>query len=162
QRMVTHLLSTISQPGHILHVSSGADPWAGVPRHDVQYSSDAGQPNRELPMLIQSSMWSFIGLRYGILVAVMIMITACGTIAQDSQPQPDVPVQTPPSCADGVRNGDETDVDCGGKCSACAADAKCAVDRDCASLRCSANQCSPSCEIDGLVAYFPFDGDTVD
>ena len=41
-------------------------------------------------------------------------------------------------CGDGVHNGDETDVDCGGACGAtCAADEGCLGGGDCASLVCS-------------------------
>jgi hypothetical protein len=41
-----------------------------------------------------------------------------------------------PSCLDGVRNGDETDVDCGGSCAACAGTRRCGEDGDCASNLC--------------------------
>jgi hypothetical protein len=41
-----------------------------------------------------------------------------------------------PACRDGVRNGDETDVDCGGSCAACAGTRRCEVDGDCASNVC--------------------------
>jgi hypothetical protein len=45
-----------------------------------------------------------------------------------------------PSCGDGVRNGLETDVDCGGDCpSGCGATRGCAVDADCAGGACVAN-----------------------
>jgi hypothetical protein len=47
-----------------------------------------------------------------------------------------------PSCSDGVRNGDETDVDCGGSCGACAVDRACTVAADCVSRMCnSAGRC---------------------
>ncbi len=48
-----------------------------------------------------------------------------------------------PSCADGVLNGDETDVDCGGTCAPCANTDDCLVASDCASGFCNANVCSP-------------------
>lgn len=56
------------------------------------------------------------------------------------------------SCADGVRNGTETDVDCGGDaCDPCALGSTCDAETDCASNLCRARRCvSPaSCE-DGV------------
>jgi len=46
----------------------------------------------------------------------------------------------PPSCTDGIRNGAETDTDCGGTCapvSRCAVGARCATGSDCATASCS-------------------------
>ena len=40
-------------------------------------------------------------------------------------------------CDDGVRNGEETDIDCGGACPACATGLACRREEDCASLHCS-------------------------
>lgn len=40
-------------------------------------------------------------------------------------------------CNDGVQDGDETDVDCGGSCGACPADRACSTSRDCQSGACS-------------------------
>ncbi len=55
-----------------------------------------------------------------------------------------------PSCSDGVKNGNETDVDCGGSCPACPMGDTCGVDTDCQSAVCSAGTCAaPSC-IDGV------------
>jgi plastocyanin len=45
-----------------------------------------------------------------------------------------------PTCSDGVRNGSETGVDCGGSCPACAG-STCAADVDCASGMCFASRC---------------------
>ena len=40
-------------------------------------------------------------------------------------------------CASGARDGDESDVDCGGSCAPCArANASCAVDADCYHAEC--------------------------
>jgi hypothetical protein len=48
-----------------------------------------------------------------------------------------------PSCTNGVRDGDETDVDCGGgACPPCANGRACAVRRDCAALVCAGGRCS--------------------
>ncbi len=43
-----------------------------------------------------------------------------------------------PSCTDGVKNGTETDKDCGGSCSGCALGKTCAVNADCAQGTCQA------------------------
>ncbi len=42
-------------------------------------------------------------------------------------------------CSDGVKGGDETDVDCGGRCGPCADGKACATGADCESGACSAN-----------------------
>ena len=41
------------------------------------------------------------------------------------------------TCSDGVRDGFESDVDCGGPCAACAAGLACAADTDCANNNCN-------------------------
>jgi hypothetical protein len=47
-----------------------------------------------------------------------------------------------PTCADAVKNGTETDIDCGGTCASKCADTKsCAVAADCVSSVCTANKC---------------------
>jgi hypothetical protein len=47
------------------------------------------------------------------------------------------------TCRDGMKDGDETDVDCGGAtCSACASGKSCSVRRDCATLVCADGTCS--------------------
>ena len=53
------------------------------------------------------------------------------------------PALSGPSCSNGVRDGDETDVDCGGAiCPACANGRGCAAGRDCVSLVCAGAQCT--------------------
>ncbi|MCA9604116.1 MAG: hypothetical protein KC619_00890 [Myxococcales bacterium] len=48
----------------------------------------------------------------------------------------------PPSCGDGIRNGDESDVDCGGSCPPCGTGGTCFADRDCGGGgRCTAGAC---------------------
>jgi len=70
------------------------------------------------------------------------------------------------SCTDGVRNGSETDVDCGGSCGACAQGAPCGSEADCASGFCSGGVCCNEacgaacvrCDLQGSVgicAYVP-------
>ncbi len=57
----------------------------------------------------------------------------------------------PPSCDDGLENGDETGQDCGGACAACGEGAGCLSADDCASGVCSAGICvHPGCS-DGVV-----------
>jgi hypothetical protein len=47
-----------------------------------------------------------------------------------------------PSCYDGLKNGPETDVDCGGDCIPCDLDRTCYVPRDCVSGRCEDRVCA--------------------
>ncbi|MCA9638770.1 MAG: hypothetical protein KC420_22235, partial [Myxococcales bacterium] len=50
-----------------------------------------------------------------------------------------------PACDDGIRNGDETDVDCGGSCGmTCDNGQGCIVDDDCISLICDGGVCQAS------------------
>jgi hypothetical protein len=76
---------------------------------------------------------------------------------QQSQPggteQPPATDQPPaPTCNDGVKNGNETDVDCGGpSCPKCANGKACAVATDCASGVCTGGVCvapPPACSDD--------------
>src|SRR5262249_42683140 len=53
------------------------------------------------------------------------------------------------TCFDRVRNGDETDVDCGGTCGACSAGATCAVAGDCQTPTCDGTCAAPTCS-DGV------------
>src|SRR5690348_5063006 len=58
----------------------------------------------------------------------------------------------PASCNDGKKDGDETDVDCGGSCAPCATGKTCAKSSDCASAACLNNMCIdlPSMCTDGM------------
>lgn len=47
-----------------------------------------------------------------------------------------------PTCSDGIRNGSETGVDCGGSCSPCATGQPCSVPTDCAGARCAGGMCA--------------------
>lgn len=51
------------------------------------------------------------------------------------------------TCGDGVKNGTETDVDCGGSCTRCAGGNTCASRADCHSARCETGRCQ-TCAID--------------
>ena len=57
---------------------------------------------------------------------------------------------TPPTCLDGLFNGNESDVDCGGSCTACSTGMNCANPSDCESMSCSDNLCVASCS-DGML-----------
>ncbi|MGB0679748.1 MAG: hypothetical protein ACPGUV_08820 [Polyangiales bacterium] len=46
------------------------------------------------------------------------------------------------SCSNGVIDADESDVDCGGRCLACALGAQCQAHNDCSSAACVAAQCA--------------------
>lgn len=50
-----------------------------------------------------------------------------------------------PACDDGMRNGDETDTDCGGRtCDACPDTGRCAISPDCESNVCILFECQPA------------------
>jgi hypothetical protein len=56
-----------------------------------------------------------------------------------------------PSCSDGVLNGGETDVDCGGSCpSKCATGLGCVANADCIGGLCAQSTCQPTCS-DGVL-----------
>ncbi len=56
------------------------------------------------------------------------------------------PVPANLTCSDSLKNQDETDVDCGGKCGKCDVSKKCIKNSDCASNVCSNNKCIiPAC-----------------
>ncbi len=48
------------------------------------------------------------------------------------------------SCSDSVKNGNESDVDCGDGCAGCATGKQCASGSDCASALCKDGQCVPA------------------
>jgi hypothetical protein len=54
---------------------------------------------------------------------------------------PPPPPPPPPNCSDGIKNADETDIDCGGSCPRCGNGKICASFTDCASALCLANVC---------------------
>ncbi len=54
-----------------------------------------------------------------------------------------------PACDDGDKNGDETDLDCGGSCPPCSAGQSCEDNSDCVTAFCSAGTCAtPECTSD--------------
>ena len=61
-----------------------------------------------------------------------------------------------PSCSDAAKNGDETDVDCGGgTCPKCGLMGACAQDLDCASGSCIAGACGPPPSCKAILAGDP-------
>jgi hypothetical protein len=70
-------------------------------------------------------------------------------------PPPSPPAASGPTCSDGIKNGSETGVDCGGpNCPRCEIGRTCAVNTDCGTSRCgdglgSGNTCR-SCAEDGV------------
>ena len=102
-------------------------------------------------------------------VPLLILCAACGDNTSVTTPSPDlrtavipdlsIPIDlvTPPDftlppdlymavCNDGVMNGSETDVDCGGTCSPCKDHQHCMVAGDCTSGVCTAQICQiPAC-----------------
>ena len=60
------------------------------------------------------------------------------------------PCAQPPSCTNGIKDGYEADVDCGGKdCQACALGKMCKASTDCLSKHCKGGTCVP--QVPGLV-----------
>ena len=53
-----------------------------------------------------------------------------------------------PTCTDGIKNGNETDVDCGGSCLSikkCDDGLRCKIESDCNSGVCTLNMCQGEC-----------------
>lgn len=78
----------------------------------------------------------------GSALCIALLALGCGPARRDDGP-------SGPSCSDDEANGDETDVDCGGSCSACANGKKCAAKENCASARCVQSACAAA---DGCTA----------
>jgi len=64
-----------------------------------------------------------------------------GADCRDGVCDPQTGLCADPSCTDGVKNGPETDVDCGGPCVACDDGRRCVLSRDCKSAVCQAGVC---------------------
>jgi len=54
-------------------------------------------------------------------------------------------------CANGVKDSDETDVDCGGSCDACKAGSVCKVSADCVSINCENGICAEATCTDSII-----------
>lgn len=61
----------------------------------------------------------------------------------------------PPSCADGIQSGDESDIDCGGGCDPCVAGGTCRSDADCRNQACTAGICAPAASCSELLGLHP-------
>ena len=70
--------------------------------------------------------------------------------APDAAPIPTGDAAVAASCTDGLKNGDESDTDCGGSCSPCTAGQVCAERADCASSVCAEARCAAARCDDGL------------
>lgn len=87
------------------------------------------------------------GCRAGLRREIPLLVLAVMLVAQHAAvaaPPTRRSARTPtPSCGDGLRNQDETEIDCGGNnaCSRCALNQTCRVDSDCLSGRCTDGRC---------------------
>lgn len=80
----------------------------------------------------------------------LIACASLSSCAADREPEPLLPPPPPPPlqplCTDQVRNGDETDVDCGGSCRPCELGDSCSLPADCEDGTCSDGTCAvPPC-----------------
>ena len=93
---------------------------------------------------------------FGLLLLVVPVVHGCNLdqagLSDDDAASPDASVDgfaddTSGSCTDGLKNGAESDVDCGGTCPSKCADGKaCGAPLDCGSGVCAAGRCAvPSC-----------------
>jgi hypothetical protein len=69
---------------------------------------------------------------------------------RDAAVAPDLVFVFPSMCKDGMKDGNETDVDCGGSCKACANGLHCLHAGDCQSAICANNICVGSNCSDGI------------
>ena len=79
-------------------------------------------------------------------LCLLLSLAACGPAPErdpvEKQKDPE------PTCTDQQKNGDETDVDCGGSCGGCLDGKTCAAGTDCASGTCEGTLCltPPACD----------------
>src|SRR5260370_2045010 len=59
------------------------------------------------------------------------LVCSSGTCQDPCAADPRAPGCAPPHCSNGVRDGNETGIDCGGDCSGCPPGGGCASDTDC-------------------------------
>lgn len=79
------------------------------------------------------------------------IVSACTlTTSTDGLSEPGAATVAPSACADGAKDGSETDVDCGGgACATCAVGKTCAKDADCTSGLCDGGNCWAATCADG-------------
>ncbi len=76
-------------------------------------------------------------------VAVLALV-ACHPTSKPTPP-------ADPTCSDGIKNGTETDVDCGGSCAPCTVGRACAKGDDCTTRLCGNGRCQPTARcVDGV------------
>src|SRR5262249_62133272 len=74
-----------------------------------------------------------IGLHRAVLMGAAVAVGMGSCAGSDQGPAPGADGQAAASCRDGIRNGTETDIDCGGTCPPCADLKACAAATDCSS-----------------------------
>lgn len=95
-----------------------------------------------------------VAIRNSILVLSLGLLAACGSSGVRTSPDDEgaggMGGGSPyvrPTCDDGEKNGDETDVDCGGPCGACEEGRACDTDSDCTTSSCVEGVCAaPRCD----------------
>ncbi|HJZ87197.1 MAG TPA: hypothetical protein VKN99_18615 [Polyangia bacterium] len=91
-----------------------------------------------------------IGLHRAVLMGAAVAVGMGSCAGSDQGPAPGADGQAAASCRDGIRNGTETDIDCGGTCPPCADLKACAAATDCSSGVCMRQICQvPTCQ-DGV------------
>ena len=121
-------------------LSEGAD--GGYNKPDSTMLADSGLPDTD------AAIGGDAALPDASEADAMVTDAALADAAPDAAPDA-LPVEQ--TCDDGVQNGDETDLDCGGACGPCADAAGCAGPQDCVSGVCGDDmRCAvPACD-DGL------------
>lgn len=91
---------------------------------------------------------------FTILLYVYLAACSCGTVGHTSD-------EGPGTCSDGVQNGAETGLDCGGICGHCAPDSTCERDTDC-QFGCGVNKlCRHAASCSAILAAMPASRDGV-
>jgi len=78
----------------------------------------------------------------------LVSDTGSDTSALVDAPANVLPVVYPPFCSDQVKDGDETDVDCGGHCPPCGPRMGCVIDADCSKTAAGCDVASGGCYCD--------------
>src|SRR5690606_3721836 len=109
-------------------------PWRAPPQYAVRSSGHRREPPSPDRVSKESGMRQRLDLI--VVVAFALAVAACGGDDDTSHGT---------SCADGVKNADETGIDCGGSsCPRCSAGSSCATGGDCASGICDGGVCACS------------------
>ena len=98
---------------------------------------------RVLGMDVAGPQWFVIVV--AILDTLLGVAAACGDTGTSGNDVPDLAAALP-SCTDGIKNGSETDIDCGSACEVkCSAGKACSAMGDCAAPLLCGSRCSCSC-----------------